>query len=300
LKSSLKAHLAILTANAIYGANFTVAKFVMPDYIKPFGFIFLRVFGALILFFLVSLFLKTEKIEKKDVPRFIACGIFGIALNQLLFFGGLNITTPINAGIIMTMTPILVMFIGSYLLKEKLSFQKLTGIIMGIAGAIIIITKGGKYNYSGTTALGDLFILINATSYAVYMVIVKPLMQRYSTFTVITRVFFFGFIFVFPFGWNEVTEIQWSNFTPAIWGGTVFVIVGTTFFAYLFNTYGLKELSPAIVSFYIYSQPLLAAIIAISLNKDHLDSMKIISGLLIFTGVYLVSKPTSILNKNNT
>lgn len=266
----------------------------MPEYIKPFGFIFLRVSGALLLFITVSLFLKSEKIEKKDLPRFIACGIFGVAINQLLFFGGLNITTPINAGIIMTMTPILVMFIGSYVLKEKLNFQKLIGIAMGVVGAVLIITKGGNFSYSGSTALGDLFILINATSYAVYMVLVKPLMHKYATFTVITRVFFFGFIFMFPFGWGEVTQIQWNTFTPAIWAATVFVIVATTFFAYLLNTYGLKELSPSIVSFYIYSQPLLAAVIAISLGKDNLDPLKVISGLLIFTGVYLVSKPKRI------
>lgn len=292
MSRNLRAHLAILIANAIYGANFTIAKFVMPEYIKPFGFILLRVSGALLLFVIVSLFLKTEKISKEDYGRFFLCGLFGVAVNQLLFFSGLNITTPINAGIIMIMTPILVMLIGSFALKEKLTGRKILGIVLGIAGASTIILTGKKVSFGTNTALGDMFILINATSYAIYMVLVKPLMKKYNTFTVITRVFFVGFILVIPFGWSDLTQIQWVTFTSNVWWAFAFVIVATTFFAYLLNTVGLKYLSPAIVSFYIYLQPVLAAVIAISLGKDALTPQKVFASLLIFIGVYLVSVPS--------
>ncbi len=290
--STTRAHFAVLIANAIYGINFTVAKWVMPNYIKPYGFIFLRVSGALILFSIVSIFLKKEKIDKEDYWRFALCGVFGVSINQLLFFGGLNITTPINAAIIMIMTPILVMLLGSFMLKEKLHYFKVIGLTFGATGAgLIILGSSSGISFNSNTALGDLMILINATSYALYMILVKPLMKKYSTFFVITRVFLVGFIIVIPFGWREATEIQWHTFTPQIVGATLFVIIGTTFFAYLLNTYGLSKVSPSIVSFYIYLQPFLAAIFAIYFGTDTLKPLKIFAALLIFLGIYLVNKP---------
>jgi drug/metabolite transporter (DMT)-like permease len=294
--TTTKAHMAVLAANAIYGINFNVAKLIMPSFIQPFGFIFLRVSGALLLFTIISFFVKNEKVHKQDWLRFIACGVFGVAINQLLFFGGLNLTTPINAAIIMIMTPILVMVLGAMFLKEKLTPQKLIGLSLGAAGAVTIITSGGKgLSIGGTTAIGDLMILINATSYAVYMIIVKPLMHKYSALFVITRVFAIGFVCVIPFGWEQVTLIQWHSFTAHTWLCLVFVVVCTTFLAYLLNTYGLSKISPSVVSFYIYLQPFLAAAFAMYLGTDKLTPLKIFSALLIFIGVYLISKETEII-----
>ncbi len=293
--TTTKAHIAVLIANAIYGINFNVAKLIMPSYIQPFGFIFLRVSGALILFSTISLFIKKETIEKTDYLRFVACGVFGVAINQLLFFGGLNLTTPINAAIIMIMTPILVMVLGALFLREKLTPYKTIGLCLGATGAVLIITSNGKgLSIGGSTAVGDLMILINATSYAVYMILVKPLMHKYSTLFVITRVFLIGFICVIPFGWHEVTLIQWHTFTPHTWACLAFVVIGTTFFAYLLNTYGLSKISPSVVSFYIYLQPFLAAAFAMYLGTDKLTALKLFSALLIFIGVYLISKKTTI------
>ncbi|MBC7412020.1 MAG: DMT family transporter [Bacteroidia bacterium] len=292
--TTTKAHLAVLAANAIYGINFNVAKLIMPSFIQPFGFIFLRVSGALILFGTISLFLKKETIQRADWPRFIACGVFGVAINQLFFFGGLNLTTPINAAIIMITTPILVMVLGALFLKEKLTTAKTIGLLLGVVGALSIITSGGKgFSIGGSTALGDLMILINATSYAVYMILVKPLMRTYSTMFVITRVFLIGFIGVIPFGWKQVMDIQWHTFTAHTWGCLAFVVIGTTFFAYLLNTYGLSKISPSVVSFYIYLQPFLAASFAMYWGTDTLTTLKVFSALLIFIGVYLISKKPS-------
>lgn len=289
LGGNIKAHLAIFGANLIYGINYTIAKDIMPAYIKPFGFIFCRVLGALILFWLFQLFFEKEKIEKRDYLRLFICGLFGVASNQLMFFYGLNLTTPINAAIIMTCNPILVLIIASILIKEKITVTKIIGISLGLAGAVGLILNKASIQINDSNLIGDLFIFLNATSYAIYLVTVKPLMERYKPLTVIKWVFLFGAVIVIPFGWEEFGEINWEGFNASVWLSFLFVVIGTTFFAYLFNIYGLKRLNPSTVSTYIYSQPLIASFVALALQKDELNLIKIVATLLIFSGVYLVS-----------
>lgn len=288
--SNIKPHLAILGANLIYGVNYSIAKDVMPTFIKPFGFIFCRVLGALILFTLVSSFFK-EKIEKKDFGRLAICGFFGVAANQLMFFYGLNLTNPINAGIIMTANPIMVLLASAFILNTRITYLKIIGLVLGISGALMILLFKKEFSFGSETWVGDLFIFLNATSYAIYLVLVKPLMHKYSPITVIKWVFTFGFLYVIPFGVNQFTEINWTSFTGDIWLKFAFVIIATTFLAYLFNIYGLKRLNPSIVSTYIYLQPLIAALFAIWVGKDSFTWIKLTAAVLIFTGVYLVSKP---------
>jgi drug/metabolite transporter (DMT)-like permease len=284
------AHLSLFSANLIYAINYTVAKTVMPQYVEPLGFIFMRVVGATLLFWLCYSLFAFEKIERKDMLRLMLCGLFGVAINQMLFFEGLNLTTPINASVIMVTNPILVLIISAFLISEKVTIRKLSGIVLGAIGAISLFTEGGNLSLlNSSQSLGNLLVLINACSYGVYLVIVKPLMTKYQTMTVISWVFFFGLIFVIPFGFGEFSQIEWSTMPTNIIYAIIFVVVGTTFLAYLFNIIGLRTLSPTTVSTYIYLQPILASIIAISFNSDQLDANKIISSLIIFAGVYLVS-----------
>jgi len=291
---TLKAHLALIGANLIYGINYSVAKDVMPAYIQPFGFILLRVIGAVILFWSVAAFLKTKPIDKKDWPRLVLGGMFGVAINQMLFFKGLCITQPINAAIVMTSTPILVLVVSSVVLKERITTKKLIGIFLGLLGAFVLIAAPTSllafdFEFNSNTALGDLLVLINATSYGVYLIIIKPLMQKYEPIAVVKWVFLFGFFMVFPFGIQEAVAIQWSTMPTKIVLEMTFVIVGTTFFAYLFNIFALKELNPTVVSVYIYSQPFFATIVALAMGSDTINLIKITAAALVFTGVFLVS-----------
>ncbi len=287
--SKLKPHLAIFSANMFYGANYTIAKFVMPEFLKPFAFIFLRVSGALLFFVLMQLFIPREKIDKKDYLRLAICGVFGVALNQLMFFKGLNQTAPINAALIMITTPILVMILSAMFLKEKIEKYKIVGLILGLLGAMYII-GGRNFNFTSTTALGDFMVLINAISYGIYLILVKPLMLKYKPFTVIKWVFFFGFFPVLFFSFNEIQHIEWQSFTPKAWWSLAFVILGVTVGAYLLNIYGLSKVNPSVVGVYIYLQPILAIFFAwVLINEVHLDFEKSIAALFIFLGVYLVS-----------
>jgi len=295
VSKQLIAHLSVLGANLIYGANYTIAKEVMPDYIQPFGFILLRCLGAVSLFWIVGFFIK-EKIERKDFPRLLLCALFGIAINQLMFFKGLNFTHPINASVIMTSTPILVLIMAAIIIKERITALKTVGIVLGLAGTLLILMAGKELSFSSTTFIGDLMVWANASSYGVYLVIITPLMKKYHPITVIKWVFLLGLFMVLPFGYEEFTQIQWNTFPPNIIWATLFVVVGLSFFAYLLNTMALKHVSPSVVSTYIYLQPVLASAIAITLGKDSLDWIKVLSALLICSGVYLVSRKATNLH----
>lgn len=296
MNKTLLAHLSLLFANLIYALNYTFAKDVMPEYIQPSGFILLRVIGAFLLFTLSYLLFIKEKVEKEDIIRFAICGLFGVAINQLLFFEGLNLTTPINAAIIMTSNPILVIIMSLLILKEKINFRKGLGIILGIVGASSLILKAGDVNLTSDTQLGNIFVFLNATSYGLYLVLVQPLMKKYKPITVMFHVFTFGLILVFPFGISTLSDVNWNEIPTNIYWEILFVVVCTTFIAYLFNSSALKELNPTTVSIYIYLQPILATLFAIIRKSDSLDKQKIISSAIIFLGVYLVSvrskKPT--------
>lgn len=291
----LLAHLSLLIVAAIYGANYLVAKGLMPDKVGPSGFIVLRSIGAGVLFWLIFAF-RREKVRPSDIPLLMLCGLFGVAGNQLFFFNGLNLTSPVNASIIMTSNPILVLLASAVILKTAITFRKVAGIVLGAAGAIALLRMSAGSNASHISWQGDLMILINAISYGVYLVLVKPLMSRYRPTTVIAWVFLFGALIVFPFGISQVTQIEWSTFAASDWLGVAYVIICTTFLAYLLNIFALKEVMPTVVSTYIYLQPLMAALFAFVYafygGADFTGDLtvgRVLCALLIFVGVYLVS-----------
>ncbi len=297
------AHLALFTVNLLYGVNYVVAKGLMPNTVKPNGFILLRVSGAVILFWLFLLN-KVEKIDKKDYLTLAFCGLFGVGINQLFFFNGLMRTSPLNSSIIMTTTPIIVFVLSIFLLKEKPTTTKIIGILIGAGGSIALsILSSGSSHLS--SSIGDLYIFLNAFSYSLYLVLVKPLMKKYSPLTVITWVFTFGLIYVliWPFSVKEVLEVDWSIMPSDIPWRILFVVVGVTFLPYLLTVVAMKVVSPSVASSYIYLQPILAGvfIFIFAWLGDHdftadYSWLKVFCSIFIFLGVYLVSKPVSTKN----
>ena len=291
MNDSQKAHLSLFTVALIYGANYTIAKDILvSNSIQPQGFIFFRVLTGVFLFALCYHGFIREKVERKDLLLFALCGLFGVAINQIFFFRGLKLTGPIHASLIMTTTPILVLMISSFLLSEKITLQKVLGIVLGAFGAITLITYGEQVNFQSDQLWGDIQIFINAVSYGIYIVLVKSLMKRYHPFTVMYGLFVFGCCFVFPFGIQDALSVEWSSFSTGIWIGFAYVMICTTFLAYLLNAYALKRLNASVVSIYIYLQPFLASAIALLSGKDEFTLPKFIAAVLIFIGVYLVSK----------
>jgi drug/metabolite transporter (DMT)-like permease len=291
VKDTTKAHLALLGANLFYGAGFTIAKHIMPRLIQPLGFIFIRVSVVTALFWMSYTLGKNyrTKIAKKDWPILILGGLFGVALNQMLFFMGLNLTFPIHASLIMMSTPLLITIISLVVLRERIKAQKAIGLLLGISGAFLLMSAGKELTITGSSSLGDLFVFLNAASYAIYLVMIKPLMQRYRPIIVIRWVFLFGFLMVLPFGYPQFAAVDWSLFTAADYTAVAFIVICVTFFTYLWNIYALQHLPPSTAGAYIYLQPIFAAVISILITGEQLTWVKLVATLLIFSGVYLVN-----------
>lgn len=285
------AHISLTLVAVIYAANYLVAKAVLdPGYVQPFGFILMRVVAAVIVFWIVDLLFIKARVEKGDLPLMALSGLFGVAINQLCFFAGLKQTVPINASLLMTTTPILVLIVASILLKERISARKLMGIFFGMAGAVMLITRGfgESFNQSGTF-WGDLLIIANASSYGIYLVLVKKLMIKYPPMTVIKWVFTFGLVPVLIVGVWDIPEIQWEIMPQDAYWAIAYVLVFTTIIAYFLNAYSLTIVSPTVTSIYIYLQPLITTALSIAFSKDSLDAVKLISGSMIILGVFLAS-----------
>ena len=284
--------LAAFGATTIYGMNHTIAKVVMPHYVGPFGFIMLRVVGASILFWSVSLITPKETIERKDFFKIASTSLFGMCINMLMFFKGLQLSTPINSGVIVTLTPIIILILSAFFLNEKLTRFKVLGIILGFIGAILLILYGNSSRVinAPNVSLGNIMLLINATCFGAYLVMVKPLTKKYSTITLMKWMFLLGVIYTFPFTITEFLEVSWNTLPfEAIWR-IGFVIVGTTFLTYMLNVYALKTLPATTIGAFTYLQPIITIIYAVITGNDVLDSIKILACILVFTGVYLASK----------
>ena len=296
MKSRALALFAAFGATAIYGMNHTIAKVVMPHYIAPFGFIMLRVVGACILFWLVSFFIPKETIERKDFLRIAFTALFGMCINMLMFFKGLQLSTPINSGVIVTLTPIIILILSALFLKEKLTRFKFLGIVLGFIGALLLILYGNstKVINAPDISLGNTMLLVNAVSFGAYLVMVKPLTKKYSTVTLMKWMFLLGVIYTFPFTITEFTEVSWKTLPfEAIWR-IGFVVVGTTFLTYMFNVYALKTLPATTIGAFTYLQPIITIVYAVITGNDILDGVKILACLLVFLGVYLVSKKVKV------
>ena len=291
--------LAALGATVIYGLNHTIAKNIMPTYITPFGFILLRVLGAAILFWVVSFFIKPEKIKKKDWPRLIACSFLGMVINMLAFFKGLELSTPVNSSVIITISPIIVFIFSAILLKEKIQFLKTIGIISGFIGAVILVLYTSKTGINAPNIpLGNLLFIVNSFAYGLYLVLVKPLIEKYNIITLLKWLFLLAIFLNLPLTFNEFMSVKWTDLpiNDAVLP-MLFVVVGTTFCTYLFNAFALRTLSPSTVSSFIYLQPIVGIVYAVSTKSDTLSIVSVTGMILIFIGIYLVTKKKVISNK---
>lgn len=283
--------IAVSIATLIYGITYTIAKDVMPNYIKPYGFILLRVSSATLIFWTVGLFTKPQKIEKSDYKKILIASFFGITLNMLAFFKGLSLTSPISASVMMVTSPIMVLIFSSILIRKPIGKQRILGVFIGLVGALFLITLGNSSTGNSTnSAFGNFLVFLNAASYGLYLVLAKDLVKKYNPIVFIKWLYLFGLIFVIPFGYSELTAVIWEEIPTNIYWNISFVLLFTTCITYLFNLYGLSKLKPTTVSVFIYLQPVIATIYALIVGSDSLNFVKLCATLLIFLGVYLVTK----------
>jgi len=298
MPSKLKIHAALLTVGLIYGANYTIAKIVMPLYMGPYAIITVRVVSGAAMFWLVDYLIGSEKIQyKRDYLKLAGLSILGVALNQLAFFKGLSMTSPITASVLMTSSPIIVLIAAYFFLKERISGLKIIGVALGATGAILLIGIDG-FVFTSDTFMGNVLIIVNASSFSIYLVLVKPLLLRYKPMTIIKWIFFFGMFIVIPFGMKEFSAVEWQLLPPKAWYSLAYIVIGATLTVYLLNNWALQYVSPSLVGYYIYVQPVFATLIAVSFRGDVISLSEVIYSSLIFIGVYLVSfKKTATANR---
>lgn len=284
------AHIALLAANVIYGINYSVAKAVMPDHIKPLALVSLRSIIAAILFWITSLFIRKEKVSNRDLLYLFGCSFFGVVINQILFLAGLNLTSPINSSILISTNPIFAFVFAALILKEKITFLKGSGMAIGLAGVLILILQNGTPDIGSSTFIGDVITLINTISWAFYTVIIKRMLEKYHPVTVMKWTFLFGTLTTVPAGYSQWSIMDWTAIPFKDYLGIGFVVIFATYLGYLLISFGLRRLSPTIVSTYTYTQPIIAAYLSIIMGQDHLNLVMIASALLIFTGVFVVSR----------
>jgi drug/metabolite transporter (DMT)-like permease len=286
-----KAHAAVLAANLIFGINFSTVQFITKKHVGPFGLNVLRVGVSTALLWALILFAKTKAgIQQKHIGRFLLCAITGIVINQTLFIKGLSMTLSIHASLLILVTPIFITIVAAWIGAEALTTGKIIGLLAGISGASLLAMHKDGGGDASSIFWGDVFIILNAISYAFYFVLVKPLMKVYEPVHVVRWVFTFGMLFTVPIGWTEFRQIDWAGFDSTAFAGLAFIVLGATFFAYLFNLYGIHHLGAGITGTYIYTQPVFAAIIAVLFLNEQFTIYKIIAALLIGSGVYMVSR----------
>jgi drug/metabolite transporter (DMT)-like permease len=285
-----RAHLALLVTTLTFGFAYNIVKSLMPAILTPMQLIFIRLLGGVIIFWLFQRLFLPEKVERKDLVKLAVCGLFGFALNQTLFYEGLNLSTPVDASLIHVLNPVLVMLFAGLLIGERITIRKTAGILLGASGAVILVLYGANAGFRGDHALGNILIFLNMVFYALYLVIIKPLVEKYHTTTILKWVSFFGFLFILPVSLKPALEIRLEAFTITAWLGIAYIILLNTFVAYLLINFALKQVSASVVSYYSYLQPVIASAISVTIGQGGITLPKVLAALLIFSGVFLVNR----------
>ncbi len=294
--SELKGHSAMLVASIMWGLMSPISKVVMTSgTISSLLLTNFRIIGAAIAFWIASAFVKQEHVPHQDMLKLFFAAMLAIILNQGAFVMGIGLTSPIDASIVTTTLPMIVMIISALYLREPITGLKVLGLLAGSAGALLLIlssTTVGSTSQSGSV-WGDLLCLLAQCSYATYFVLFKGLIGKYSPFTLMKWMFTYAAIVIVPFSYHELAALNLGQLTSNEINGSLFVVLGATFFAYLLIPIGQHTLRPTVACMYNYVQPIVASIVAIALGMDHFGLQKSIAVVLVFLGVYLVTQSKS-------
>lgn len=279
-------------ANTLWGLMSPVSKLLMASgAVTPFVVTDMRIGGAMLLFWMLSFFLPAENVCPRDLLKLFCASLFGITLNQGSFIFGVSMTSPGDASIITTSMPLWAMILAALILKEPITVKKVSGIVLGASGALLLILGGRVMPGvdSGKAIWGDLLVLFAQLSFALYLVLYKNFVSRYSLVTIMKWMFTFSFICILPFTAADLVATGWSSLTAVQIGALAFIVVGATFLSYILMVAGQKRLRPTVAGMYNYVQPIVACMVAVSIGLDTFNMTKLAAICLIFGGVYLVT-----------
>lgn len=291
-RSQLIGHLACFGAYAIFGLNIVFCKDIANQGgLTPVVLFTLRAFCAGALFWLWSFFIKKESVPRKDLWCILGASVLGLVIPQQTFLYSISMTTPIDLSVVNSITPIMTMLVAAIFLKEPITWKKASGVLLSFAGVVWLIYQS---NHTGgaehSSPLGIVLIMINALSFALYLGICRPIIQRYNVVTLMKWMFLFAFIIVLPFSSKQLVSIDYASIPGPIWWEVAYLIFLATFVAYFLIPVGQQRIRPTLVSMYNYLQPIIACVVGVSIGMDRLTWMKVAASLLIFSGVAIVNQ----------
>ena len=286
-------HIALFSANIIFGLNTPISRTLMPEILSPYTLTFFRLAGGTILFWGTSLLIKKEQIPAKDILMLFFASIFALVLNQLPYFVGLSITSPIDASIVVTLLPILTMLLAAIIIKEPITFKKAIGVLIGASGALLLVFTSHAPKVGESNFWGNLIVFSAVASFAIYLTVFKNLITRYSPITVMKWMFLFGTIICYPFCHKSLMQTNFASLSTDIYWRIAYVVILATFISYMLIPIGQKVLRPTTLSMYNYLQPIMASFVAVAIGMDSFGIEKALSAGLVFAGVYIVTKSKS-------
>ena len=288
-------HAACFLAYAIFGLNIVICKDLTGSHtFSPLALFSIRSVCACALFWLVSLFFPRERVEGRDFLKILLASFLGYFCCQLSFLMAIPQVTPMTSSIVSSLSPISTMFSAAVAIKEPLSFKKLAGVLVSFGGMLLLVLGG--MNVSGVqenSIQGILLLIVNGLSFALYLGIFKPLISKYSVCTFMKWIFLFSTLMSLPFTSAEIVRLEWGAIPSRILLELAFLVFLATFVSYYLIPYGQKQLRPTLVSMYAYVQPIIATAISICIGMDSLSWQKILSAVLVFAGVVIVSRSRS-------
>lgn len=296
----LLAHACLFLASAFWGLMAPLGKDAMTHGLNGLDMVAFRVLGGCILFWITSFFVKKERVSRRDLLMFAGAAVFGLVTNQCCFTVGLSITSPINASIVTTSMPIFAMILAFLILKEPITGKKAGGVALGCVGAImLIVTSAVAANSRVGNIWGDLMCMGAQLSFALYLSLFSPLIRHYSVFTVNKWMFTYATLMVMPISWGSLSEIEWAQVPATTWWETAFVVVFCTYIGYIFMMIGQQVLRPTVVSVYNYVQPIVSVTVSILAGLCILKPTQVLAVVLVFSGVWLVTKSRSLKDSKN-
>lgn len=290
-RERLQGHACIFAANVIFGVYIPVSKCLVAGCVSGEVLTLARMWGAAALFWLASAFVKGDRVGRRDLGLMFVFSLFGVVMNQGVFICGLGMTSPVDASVIVTMTPLMVLLISAAFMGDPVTARKSAGVLSGAAGAIWLVLSAGSSAGAAGTVSGDLLILLSGFSSAVYFAMSKPLTSRHSPVTLMKWMFLFASAMLLPvtpsvlcapgafkgsFGWEAAAMLS-------------YVVAGATFLTYLLIAMAIKRMRPTTMAMYNYIQPFVASMVAIWLGQDSFSWQKAAAAALVFAGVYLVT-----------
>lgn len=289
----LPGHIALFAANLIFGINNPVSRTLMPEILSPYTLTFFRLSGGMLLFWSASLFIKKEKVPPKDLLLLFFASLFALTLNQLPFFVGLSMTSPIDASIVVTMLPILTMILAAIFIKEPITLMKAVGVLVGASGALLIVFNNNAVHVGKSNFWGNVIVFGAVASFAIYLTLFKDLISKYSSITIMKWMFLFATIVGFPFCYKPIMQTDFSLLTSGTLWRIAYMVICATFLGYLLIPIGQKLLRPTTLSMYNYVQPIMASLVAIFIGIDTFGYEQALAGVLVFSGVYIVTQSKS-------